>query len=609
MYGIGDISAGRAPAAVVAGFLLLASCGGDNPAAPPAGGGGAGGGGTEKVEFLPAALDLGTATSGSVELKNTGTRTVGPITVAAGPIVDAAGQPTVGSTLQVSPSQVATLTPGASANVDLSLTLASNVQSGAYRSTVSARIGQRVAASIGLDFTVTIQGAPPTGSVTITGGPATAQQGDVSGYQAEVRDSANQVVQGATVTWSVIPATAALIDGQGRFVGYQPGAARVVAASGSDADTLDLTITARAGPSGSFTVLGRGQVSQRFTSDHWEFGNAAYTGTWGCRSQTTGDRCALGEPGLIGNRLYVWDISSPSSPALTDSVSVDARVVNDVKVNQSGTLAVITHEVSNDGLNGVTLLDLSNPLHPTVITRVTDPALSPGIHNAWIDGNFVYLVVDGQSGLRVLDVSNPASPQLLPTTFFAPSFFLHDVYARNGLLFLSHWDAGLIILDVGNGIAGGSPQAPREVSRIRIPGYQVHNAWYWPSAGYVFVGDELSRPGSVRVIDVSDLSRPREVASLTIAGASPHNFWLDEARGIAYFAWYENGIQAVDVSGELFGQLEREGRRIAELQYGQGTGCFSPSTGATCTWAPQLHNGNVFLSDLKTGLWVLRPTF
>ena len=33
----------------------------------------------------------------------------------------------------------------------------------------------------------------------------------------------------------------------------------------------------------------------------------------------------------------------------------------------------------------------------------------------------------------------------------------HDVYVRDGLAFLSHWDAGLIILDVGNGMAGGSP--------------------------------------------------------------------------------------------------------------------------------------------------------
>ena len=61
--------------------------------------------------------------------------------------------------------------------------------------------------------------------------------------------------------------------------------------------------------------------------------------------------------------------------------------------------------------------------------------------------------------------------------------------------FLSHWDAGLIILDVGNGIAGGSPASPVEVSRIKTVGGQTHNAWYWPAAGYVFVGEEnFGRP-------------------------------------------------------------------------------------------------------------------
>jgi hypothetical protein len=252
-------------------------------------------------------------------------------------------------------------------------------------------------------------------------------------------------------------------------------------------------------------------------------------------------------------------------------------------------------------------LDLSDPAHPTIISRFTS-GLESGVHNVWIEGDYVFVVVDGAGiGMRVLDISSPGSPTVV-ASYYAGSSILHDVYARDGLAFLSHWDAGLIILDVGNGVAGGSPANPVEVSRIQTAGGETHNAWYWPAAGYVFVGEEdFGTPGIMHVVDVSDLSNPKEVATFSLPGATPHNFWLDENRGILYAAWYEKGLRAIDVSGVLLGALDRQGREIASIQYGSGSGCAGGS--ATCTWAPQLHNGLVYASDLNSGLWVLQPDF
>ncbi|MCZ6753845.1 MAG: hypothetical protein O7E49_00915, partial [Gemmatimonadetes bacterium] len=178
--------------------------------------------------------------------------------------------------------------------------------------------------------------------------------------------------------------------------------------------------------------------------------------------------------------------------------------------------------------------------------------------------------------------------------------FLHDVYLRDGLAFLSYWDEGLIILDVGNGVAGGSPVNPVEVGRLQIPGYWVHNAWYWPSAGYVFLGDEFNTSPGLRVIDVSDLSKPVEVASFSATGSTPHNFWLDESRGILYAAWYRGGLRALDVNGTLMGELQRQGRQIAQALYDGGN---------TNTWGPQLDNGRIYLSDYFSGVWVLQGNF
>ncbi|NIP57020.1 MAG: hypothetical protein GWN82_03185, partial [Gemmatimonadetes bacterium] len=174
----------------------------------------------------------------------------------------------------------------------------------------------------------------------------------------------------------------------------------------------------------------------------------------------------------------------------------------------------------------------------------------------------------GDGGLHVLDVSDPGAPAEV-ALFYGGSSIVHDVYVRDGLAFVSHWDAGLIILDVGNGIRSGSPSDPVEVGRVVTGGGRVHNAWYWPGGDSVFVGEERfptpGLPGSegvLHVVDASDLANPVEVATFGVPGDTPHNFWLDEDRQILYAAWYDAGLRAIDVGGELSGNLAAQGREL-----------------------------------------------
>ena len=348
----------------------------------------------------------------------------------------------------------------------------------------------------------------------------------------------------------------------------------------------------------TFTVVGHANLpGGQGSTDLWVHGTVVYTGTLDIGG------------GILGNTLWVWDVSDPATPVRVASVVVDARSVLDVKIRADGTLGLITQAGSNDRRDGVMLIDLSNPLQPSVISRTTT---SEGVHNAWIEGDYAYLADNrSRGGLRVLDISDPANPRFV-ASYYGGSSHLHDVYLRDGFAFLSHWDAGLIILDVGNGVAGGSPTNPVEVGRVRTRGGKTHNAWYWPAAGYVFVGEErfvgdpspppgseATHPGKVHVVDVSDMSNPVEVATFGVSGGSAHNFWLDEARGILYVAWHSGiGIRAIDVTGELRGGLELQGREVGRIEFSDGL-----------TWAPQLHDGLVYVSDVNSGLWILRPEF
>jgi len=430
------------------------------------------------------------------------------------------------------------------------------------------------------------------GSVRITAGTSTPRQGDVVHYDAEATDGQGRVVPTASVAWSVVGP--AQIEPDGRFVGNQPGPVRIIATVSGRADTLDATISPRNGPVGSFTVVGRGIEDVRGTTDLWVHGDFAYLGTQ-CGSQWCGDR------------LFVWDISNPAAPIRVDSMIADAVRVNDVKIRADGAIGVLTHEGSVH--NGITLFDLGDPAHPAAITRYVD-GLGSGVHNVWIEDDYVYAVhhrpgtPDGGE-LRIIDISDPENP-ITVATFFGGSSHPHDVYVRDGLAFVSHWDAGLIILDVGSGLAGGSPANPVEVGRVHTRGGKTHNAWYWPEAGYVFVGEEdgSARGGMIHIVDAHDLSNPVEIASFDVGPSNtPHNFWMDEERGILYAAWYQEGILAIDVSGELLGPLHLQRRQIAHLNL------FEIAGGPSPVWAPQLHGGLLYLSDTSNGLWVLAPTF
>jgi hypothetical protein len=369
-------------------------------------------------------------------------------------------------------------------------------------------------------------------------------------------------------------------------------------------------------PPGWFEVVGRGPVTATHTADVWVFEGVdgrdyAYTTTWGaCR-------------GCFGDRMYAWDVTDPSNPVLTDSVMVDARIVNDVTVNAAATLGVITREQSSSRRNGLVLLDLSRPAHPRVLADYWE-TLTGGVHTTFIDGDLLYAVHNGTADLHVLDISDPREPREIGR-WGVPGHtgkYLHDVWVQDGLAYLSYWDDGLIVIDVGNGIRNGTPQRPQFVSQARYRyewrGRQYGNTHmsvpYTNAAGrrYVFVSDEIfpdswdanapiTPGGYLHVFDVTSIENPREVAWYRLPDAGSHNFWIED--DVLYIAYYNAGLRALDVSGDLRGDLLRQGREIAALATTDARAMFPDRPFAM---TPMPHKGLIYTADFNSGLWITR---
>jgi len=434
--------------------------------------------------------------------------------------------------------------------------------------------------------------------------------GDVTHFSAVATDHGGRSVEGAVVEWSVAGLSEALeapahIEDDGTFVANEPGEYRVTATIGS-LSTVAVVVATPRPPRRAVKLIAHGDVSKNHsTSDLWVFQGRdgrdyAYTGTHAA--------------GAGGNVMFAWDVTDPATPVITDSVVVEARVVNDVKINADATLAVITREGAASRKNGIVILDIADPAHPAILSRFTEN-LTAGIHNAWIEGDYVYVINDGTRDVHIIDISDPANPkQAGRWGLKREGRYLHDIMIKDGLAYLSYWNDGLVILDVGAGIKGGTPTEPKFVSQYKYRSHwgsetfgNTHHAIRYKN--YVFLGDEIfgckecvnGPRGYVHVVDVTDIEKPHEVARFRVPEAGTHNLWAEDDK--LYVAYYEGGVRIVDISGELRGDLYRQGRELGWYMTEDDKG-FAPHE--TMTWGPQPYKGLIYATDINSGLWIVK---
>ena len=64
-------------------------------------------------------------------------------------------------------------------------------------------------------------------------------------------------------------------------------------------------------------------------------------------------------------------------------------------------------------------------------------------------------------------------------------------------------------------------------------------------------------------VDFSDVKNPVEIARYELPGHGSHNYWIDN--DILYVGMYTGGVRIVDISGDLLGDLYKQGREPDKL--------------------------------------------
>jgi hypothetical protein len=116
--------------------------------------------------------------------------------------------------------------------------------------------------------------------------------------------------------------------------------------------------------------------------------------------------------------------------------------------------------------------------------------------------------------------------------------------------------------------------------------------------------------GDIHVVDVSNFAAPREVAFFHLDGAGTHNFSVDEDRGILYAAYYNAGVRAIDVRGDLSacGDADKGSLGRCDLaKMGRELAHWPDGSPPVYIWGVKLLGFRVYASDMLNGLWKLGP--
>jgi hypothetical protein len=367
----------------------------------------------------------------------------------------------------------------------------------------------------------------------------------------------------------------------------------------------------------------------RTTSELTVRGDWAYTGTY-VQSATA-----------PGNVIMVWNVAG-NTPVLVDSVVVPGApapaggplghpegeehgwtgagpaIIGDLQVSDDGQLLVAATE---GGPGSIVIYDLEHPDHPHFVTRYATATTEPGVHTAElarVNGRlYAFLSIDPKAGtparLAIVDLGDPANPVEVWSAVNGDPI-QHDVFVRAGILFTAEWDAGVGIWDIGGGGRGGSVSSPVLIVRFPTVNGNAHNIYWSQNRRWLFVGEETSAGGGqyrgdIHVLDVEDLASPREVAFFHVEGAGAHNFSVDELSGVLYSAFYNGGVRALDIQGDLdecaADEKDALGRCDLALVEGRLAGRGLDGRADVFIWGVEVEGNRLYASDMRSGLWKL----
>jgi hypothetical protein len=208
----------------------------------------------------------------------------------------------------------------------------------------------------------------------------------------------------------------------------------------------------------------------------------------------------------------------------------------------------------------------------------------------FIDENGVAFLFGSNTvqGAIMLDLSeDPMNPIELGIW---DDYYIHDGFVRGDTLWAGCLTDGVRVVDVS------SPANPIELGTWPTVGNFAHNVWVSDDGDYAFTTDEIGS-GYVAAYDVTDLDNVIETDKINhplTEGVIPHNtHYVD---GWLVTSHYKDGITVYDA--------HNPDNMIMTAYFDSSPLVGGGFDGSWGVW-PYLPSGNILLSDISSGFWVI----
>ncbi len=334
-----------------------------------------------------------------------------------------------------------------------------------------------------------------------------------------------------------------------------------------------------------------------------DIGGGRLSDVWGWQDPVTKREYAL--VGSTLGLLFV-DVTNPSQPKYLGNLvkPENLQIWQDVEVYKNH--AFVVCDASPCGmqvfdltrLRGVTAPQpwAPNLVYPLTMTTHTID-INPETGFAYLNGAYL------TQGSFIVDVNIPIAPVAVGA--IRDDGYTHDTHCRiyrgpdarfsgKEICFSFNEDT-ITVYDVS------SKTNPVRLARVTYPGASyAHSGWLTKDHRYLLSDDETDNKNIVFIWDVTTLDKPKLIGTFTGASrAIDHNVYI--LGDHAYLANYKAGMRILDTTAVGEGKL-------TEIAYFDVAG--APDTGFDGAWSvyPFLPSGNVLISGMGQGLFVVDPT-
>lgn len=322
--------------------------------------------------------------------------------------------------------------------------------------------------------------------------------------------------------------------------------------------------------------------------------NSDLSNLWGYADEIGNEYALVGVNGDGGTPdsggISVVDVTDPANPVEVFFSSGPNSIWREIKT--FGNYAYMTTEAQA----GLYIIDLTPlPSGTPTVTLFNGNGWDTS-HSLFIDENgrlYLHGSNRGAGGVIMYDLTqDPLNPVEVGEF---DQWYCHDSYARGDTLYAAHINDGFFsIVDVSD------PANPVLLGTQTTPNNFTHNTWLDDSGDYLYTTDE--KPNSyIGAYDVSDPTDIQEVDRLQTSPGSnavAHNtYWLDH---YVIQSYYTEGVSIYDVT--LPSNMIEVGHYDTSPFTGSG---FNGAWGVF----PYLPSGNLLVSDIEGGLYILGATY